>query len=217
MRNPTIVNIRGTSGSGKSTLVKAIFARCTNVEPVRAPSTAKRKQPLGYTMQYNSLGAENNPQKLFIAGHYESACGGCDTLGKYLPDVVTPRLIGDDTEPNSYHLTFGLVREYWRRGYNVVFEGLLISGDVRHTKALHDDALPINVVGFDLPVDFCIASVLERRKAAGNVKEFNEANTRDKHRLLVNCLSKLDVAGVPVQRCGTRELASDAVYALLGM
>jgi energy-coupling factor transporter ATP-binding protein EcfA2 len=202
----SIVNLRGTSGSGKSTLVKAIFALATNVTPIKVEG---RKQPLGYTMEIGAV-------KLFVPGHYETACGGSDTVSKYMPGIVTPRIL-DGEEPNSYHLTFGLVRKYVADGYSVLFEGLLISGDVRHTKALLTDGLPINVVAFDLPIELCISSINARRAAKGNTEPVDEKNTRDKHRLLGNCVKKLSAAGVPVFTPKTREDALVDVKRLLGL
>jgi energy-coupling factor transporter ATP-binding protein EcfA2 len=201
-----IVNLRGTSGSGKSTLIKAIMAMGLP-QPIR---TEGRKQPLGYTLTIGDV-------KLFIPGHYESACGGCDTLGKYLPGVTTPRLFGEGDDPNSYHLIFGLVRQYASLGYSVLFEGLLISGDVRHTAALHEDGLPLAVVAFDLPIELCIQSVLDRRKAAGNEKPFNEKNTREKHALLARCVEKLKERGVLVHQVQGRDIALSLVKELLGI
>lgn len=207
-----IVNLRGTSGSGKSTLIKAIMAMCTDITPVKVEG---RKQPLGYVMAYT---AADGQRSLFIPGHYESACGGCDTVSKFMPGVLkTAPVVASGKEPNSYHLTFGLVREYFAAGYNVLFEGLLISGDVAHTTALFNEKLPVTVVAFDLPVELCISSVVARRAAKGNTEPFNEKNTREKHKLLGNCCKKLASKGVDVRKADSREGALDIVSTLLGV
>lgn len=206
MRQPVIINVRGTSGAGKTTLINEILGQYPVKTPVVIPG---RKQPLYYILS----GREGQPD-LALLGHYESPCGGCDTIGKWIPDITPPRII-DGEEPNSYHLTFGLVRKFIAEGKDVVFEGLLLSGDVRHTKALYTDGLALQVVCINIPVDDCIASVKARRTAAGNTKEFNEKNTRDKHTLLQKCITKLREAGVKVHDCSNRGNAKMWVFRAL--
>ena len=194
-----IVNVRGTSGSGKSTLVRAIMTLYPFKTPVCIPG---RKQPLYYVLSHNS--PDHLP--LVVLGHYEGACGGCDTISK------------DDTgQGNSYDRIFGLVRELYNKGFNVLFEGLLISGDAARCTDLHKTGYPINVVPIELPIEVCIQSVLDRRAAKGNTKHFNDKNTREKHRLMSKCIDKLMAAGVPVHRSPSREAALRNVGVLLGV
>jgi hypothetical protein len=194
-----VINVRGTSGSGKSTLVKKIMDRCVDRVAVHIPG---RKQPMGYTMHYQT---PNGMRALFVPGHYESACGGCDTISK------------DDTgQGNSYDRIFGLIKEYYGKGYSVLFEGLLISGDFARCKNLKDEGYPLEVVSFNLTVEDCIKSVLERRAAKGNDKPFNEKNTREKHRLLEKCCKKMNECGIPVY-IGSRDGCLGQVEDLLGV
>lgn len=208
MRQPVIINVRGTSGAGKTTLINTIMS----YYPIKTPHhVAGRKQPLYYILE----GREGHPA-LALLGHYESPCGGCDTIGKWIPDIAEPRII-DGEEPNSYHLTFGLVRKLFARGMDVVFEGLLLSGDVRHTRTLHEDGLAPKVVCINIPIETCIDSVIARRLAAGNHKEFNDKNTREKHKLLNTCIKKLTDAGLDVRDRPNREQALADVALLLGI
>ena len=65
-----IINIRGTSGSGKSFLVRHIMRLYPKQVPVYV---SDRRQPISYTLSRSG-------RKLLVVGHYESVCGGCDTV-----------------------------------------------------------------------------------------------------------------------------------------
>lgn len=192
-----IVQVRGTSGSGKSTLVRNILHQ-TGYPTPNCHHVEGRKQPLFYT-------SDRQPRPLAILGHYESACGGVDTISKYL----------GKGEGNSYDTTFGLIRTLAKAGHNVLFEGLLVSGDQARTLALHKEGYDIQVVAFDLPVEFCIEAINQRRQTKGNLEPVDEENTRAKHRLLEKCCLKLTAAGVPVHRANTRHEANLLVHDLL--
>lgn len=132
-----IINIRGTSGSGKSTIVRDIMRRYSNKSRVTEEG---RRQPVGYI-------CTRGARPLAVIGHYETDCGGCDTI------------------PTMERI-FDLVRKAHSDGMDVVFEGLLISADVNRTAALHEAGLPINVVALTTPLQTCIDSVNERRHNA---------------------------------------------------
>lgn len=67
-----IINIRGTSGSGKSHLVRSVM----DLYGLRTKFFVEnRKQPIGYTAHRRTSG-----RNLSVLGHYETACGGCDTI-----------------------------------------------------------------------------------------------------------------------------------------
>ena len=100
-----IIQIRGTSGSGKSTVVKKIMQARPYLEP---HYIEKRKRPLFY------LG-----KGLLILGHYEIACGGCDTIGS-VPQIFEVL----KTLPPYKHL---------------IMEGLLLSEDVIWTVKLQNE------------------------------------------------------------------------------
>lgn len=184
----TIINIRGTSGSGKSHLVRQIMARYH--QRIRIMEDG-RKQPIMYLLNRN----EGRP--LIVIGHYESDCGGCDTISKM-------------------EKIFDLVRRAHREGADVIFEGLLISADVNRVAALHEEGLPLTVFAIDLPIEECLASVNGRRraKAERTGKEYkgdvNPKNTESKHRGVQQSMKRLEAKGVDT-RWGTR----DEVLAML--
>jgi len=68
-----VIQIRGTSGSGKSTLVRQVMGLYYEKQPLFKRG---RKQPIGYILTHPDT------PSLFVPGHYESACGGLDTISK---------------------------------------------------------------------------------------------------------------------------------------
>ena len=66
-----IINLRGTHGSGKSTIVRNVMGTYTDCTEILGVG---RKRPWGYLCKKDGL------KDLFIPGHYETACGGCDTI-----------------------------------------------------------------------------------------------------------------------------------------
>jgi len=120
-----------------------------------------RKRPLGYVCE------RSDGPSLAVIGHYEIACGGCDTIPKL--DWI-----------------FELVRESHESGHDVVFEGLLVNSDRNRTVQIHEDGLPLLIVTLSTPIELCLESVVERRKekAKGKpVKELNPRNTETRFRL----------------------------------
>ena len=165
-----IINIRGTSGSGKSTLVRRV-RELYNGATLRFKEPG-RKQPIGY-VHYRNQG-----RSLAIIGHYETPCGGCDTISK-MEDI------------------FGRVREAHDLGHDVIFEGLLISADVNRTAALHQEGYPLLVVGMDVPLDECLASVNKRRWAKNPEKPgVNPKNTASKFKGVQQSMERLATLGV---------------------
>lgn len=200
MRKPVIVNIRGTSGSGKSTIVRSIMSLYPAKEAKYVP---ERKQPLYYIL---SDPEQPERPKLAVIGHYESSCGGADTISKYMTGVLQ-EADEDHGDPNSYDLIFGLVKELYDGGHDVLFEGLLITGDIKRAKDLKASGYPLHIISLTLPIELCIESVKARRAAKGNENEFNEANTREKHELQIHCVTELKKLGVEIDEPTTREEA----------
>ena len=203
-----IINIRGTSGSGKSSLVRKLL-----LNPVYTGRTRcyekDRKQPIGYVYHRS----DNRPN-LAVIGHYETDCGGCDTISK------------------MEHI-FDLVKKSASAGMDVVFEGLLISADVKRTTELwqwlQEREAPFAakpgmlVVALDVPLEVCLASVNERRQRAFQRRvesihaqnlvlmeqgrkllelpepkgDVNPRNTESKHKGVELSLRRLGEAGVP--------------------
>lgn len=167
----TIVVIRGTSGSGKSTLVRDIMSRYETKTPQHIE---KRKQPLSYTL--------TNPGKkpLYVAGHYETACGGLDTIGT-LDEI------------------FALIRSAHADGKHVICEGMLMASDVKRSIALAEETNDVIMISLTTPIDQCCDNIRKRRAAKGNEKELNEKNTRTRFAYEAKQVEKLRAANVDIR------------------
>jgi len=171
-----IVNIRGTSGSGKSHIIRQVMDRYGGKDSFEPVMLEGRKKPFGY---YSTSGG------LFIPGHYESQCGGCDTIH------------GQDT-------IFNLVRSWAERGANVLFEGLLVSEEVRRTVELSKSFSELRVLAIDHPIEECLAAINGRRLLRNpEAAPVNPANTTNRVRVISRAMSRLTKAGLPAQ-WGTR-------------
>jgi len=139
-----IINIRGPGGAGKSTLVRQVMALGRKILTTKQEG---RKQPLGYLYEIPRYPSDPAPLKLAIPGHYESRCGGCDTI-------------------NNYDLLFDLVANASKQ-FHVLYEGLLISEDVPRTLGLAQRVapLPVHVIALDTPLDLCLESINIRRES----------------------------------------------------
>jgi hypothetical protein len=184
-----IVNIRGTSGSGKSHLIRQVMERFPNKQPVLVPG---RKQPLYYEF------SGNGGTPLSILGHYECACGGCDTISTGTDGI------------------FQLVRDRAAVG-NVLFEGLLIGVEVTRTAKLVD-AGEVHVIQLDTPVEKCVESINMRRQARGKLEPVNPKNTESKHKGVAQTMKRLknEAPGV-ITWTLSREAALAKVLELLGV
>lgn len=140
--NAKLINIRGTSGSGKSTLARRIKDHYTG--QTRKYFEEGRKRPIGTVHEH----ADPNQRPLAMIGHYETPCGGTDTI------------------TDMDHI-FELVRKSQAAGFDVLFEGLLISADFNRTFALHEQfGNQLLVVGLDVDLDTCLDSINSRRREA---------------------------------------------------
>lgn len=181
-----IIQVRGTSGSGKSTIVKNVMALYRNVRPVMRTG---RKRPIAYRCGVK-------PEELTIIGHYETKCGGCDTIS---------------TPGQSYPIIFELIRRNATDGRNVLFEGLLISGDVKWSSKLND--LDFRIIELTTSLEECLDSVNTRRKLRleEDYTPVNPLNTETKHKLIQRSCEKLNKEfGIPVERLG-REAAMNKI------
>lgn len=152
-----IVTIRSTSGGGKSHLARSIMALFIDRAPQHIPG---RKQPLWYRFSH-----PHNGQPLAVIGHYESACGGCDTI----TDVAS---------------IFELIPKLVAEGYDILYEGLMLAGDVTRIRGLSElpEAPEVHAIYLDTPIEVCLASINERRRARGKMEPVPEKNTRAKYR-----------------------------------
>lgn len=185
-----IINVRGTHGSGKSTLVRQIMRgyECT---PVYMEG---RRLPIGYTC----LTADRDPP-LFVLGHYEGdTSGGCDNV----PNV---------------RVMYKYIRRYAKRGFHVLYEGIVAQHGTPHIIAMHQEGFRIRVISLDIPAAKSIRAVRRRRRARGNDKPFDPKNTRDELDRVRWCNIKLRKHGVRVTRVRTRRKARMRVLHLLGL
>lgn len=169
-----IIQIRGTSGSGKSTAMRRVKESLGGCQECFAEG---RKQPQYYRF--------NN--RVFILGHYETACGGCDTIGsaKNVWDIIQLLRIASVEKPRV-----------------ILCEGLLLAEDTKWTIELAktDD---VRVVWLTTPMGKCVEQINQRRAAGGSdkvmtEKTINKAVTRAG--TIERSRPKLEAAGVTCRR-----------------
>jgi thymidylate kinase len=184
-----IINIRGTSGAGKSHLVRSVMARYLNRKAV---TVERRRQPLFYR-----LSDPSSPRPLMVLGHYETACGGCDTI-KTVDEV------------------YRLVRQGIGEAHNVLFEGIMVQDDVTRMVELANSGVDtVRVIFLTTPVEECLRAVQERRDARGDTRPFNPANTEGRARTLRRTHQRLLEGAVTLLDLD-REGALQAARTLLG-
>jgi shikimate kinase len=197
-----IINIIGTSGSGKSTLARKVMDMYCQRVPI---SDEGRKQPLGYTCTMHDEMGEQVGRPLVVLGHYETACGGCDTI-----------------PTGQFDRVYQLVRQYHEAGNDVLFEGLLLSAEHNRRAALHND-FPGEVVLVHLTTDFetCIQSIKQRRAAKRGVpveeqeeKESLRKNALSKYKGSQAIAAKFEAVGGTVFHCD-REQAEAVILETL--
>lgn len=182
--NP-IINVRGTSGSGKSTLVREVIGR---YRQSAAFYKEGRKRPL-YSVFWDH---PKGYPALAVVGHYETACGGCDTI-------------------TSQDEIYEIVRELSDMGYIVLFEGLLISAEFNRAKALSDDGYNLLVVHIEIPLEECVESVNSRRREKKpDAPGVNPKNTESKWKGTRRTCERLREAHVDV-------VSGDREYCLKGV
>lgn len=155
-----ILQIRGTSGSGKSTAMRWIMNHLGDWNGTFVPG---RKQPLYYVH-------EEFP--IIVLGHYESPCGGCDTIGsaRAVYDLIQA------TQPTDL----------------VLCEGLLLSEDVKWTSQMKE----VRCIFLSTSLEECLKNVQKRRMEAGNEKPLNPSNTSNRVVTIERAKRRLEEAGV---------------------
>lgn len=170
-----IINIRGTSGSGKTTIVKTVMA---SLEPYGkiAVNIPKRRNPIGYWF------GPKVPRILAVPGHYETACGGCDTI-------------------SGYDQIFDYVKIGHEGADHCLFEGLLLSEESKRTIQL-DRQFPgkLLVIQLTTPESVCLDSIRARREARGDTRELNPSNTVNRIRTIDRVCDFLKQEGVNVEQ-----------------
>jgi ethanolamine ammonia-lyase large subunit len=180
-----IIQIRGTSGSGKTHVMNSIRKQ---LEPflVEEVKTEGRKRPLLY--YYNVNGRD-----VLILGHYETPCGGCDSIG---------------SAPKIYELMVECYTHYIVGGVKpiILAEGLLLSEDVKWTKQIPawDDVV---VYYLTTPSERCLEQVQSRRELVGNDKPLNPDNTLKRVGVIERSRIKLTDEGIKCVRCSSNQAA----------
>ncbi len=154
-KKPIVINIRGNSGSGKTHLTREFMKKFKINEPMWFGDADKTKR--AHAMVDDIRG------KFCVIGSYDNACGGCDTI-KTQAEVV-----------NRVHLATLL-------GFKVIWlEGLIMStiyGTVGDYSEQFKDRWVFAYL--TTPLDVCLERIYKRREQAGQIKPFNELNTRNR-------------------------------------
>jgi len=173
-----IINISGTGGAGKSFLIRRIMELYDEKVP---KIVYGRKQPLYYQF-HRSGDLSGNNNSLFIPGHYETACGGCDTLAGFTPTL---------------DYIYDLIRRGHDKTTDVVYEGMLVESDVRRAAELHADGFPFRVISIELPLAECLESInIRRRRKKPDAPDVKPKATRDRWKAVQRRIPRLRERGV---------------------
>lgn len=147
---PVAINVRGTSGAGKSHLVRQLMQLYASTEPMY---TEGRKKPYWY-----HLAATNGGRSLVVPGHYDTPCGGCDTI----------KTGGE---------VWSLVKMALSMDRNCLFEGIMPQDwKIERVEELAGLA-ELHIVQLNTPVELCLEAIRGRRAARGNEKPLSPKNT----------------------------------------
>lgn len=188
-----IINVSGSNGSGKSTIVKTAMSWFDRAEPLMVPN---RKRPCAYTC------VRKGGRKLFVLGHYETSCGGCDTLAGLFPEKMLTNI-------------YSWIRSAYSEEVDILYEGLIVESDVRRVVELKEDGFPVVVLSIDISLEKCIEAVVERRHERGNFAEFNPKNVISKYRHCMRRRQRFIDAGVRTEVL-TREKCIEFIQNALG-
>jgi hypothetical protein len=182
-----IINLRGISGSGKSTIVVQVMDLYAERTPLMIEG---RKRPIGYVLRHDSRAT------LYVPGHYETACGGCDTI---------------KTPDQAYELVRAAVAEH----RDVMYEGIMVQDDVRRAVELNKEH-KLLVIALTTSVKDCLAGVQARRDARGDEREreLNPKNTISRARSVENKIPRLKAGGVEVLRLSREEALAECLRRL---
>lgn len=169
-----IIQIRGTSGSGKTTAMRTVMETITGKSPMdgwKQVMREGRKKPIAYWRN-----------GLYVLGHYESACGGCDNVGsaaKVFDEIAA----------------LGIATQVGVKSENILAEGLLLSEDFKWTNLLGQMGHDVRVYFLTTDVETCLQQIRLRRELAGNTKPLNENNTRNRVARIESARIRLTEAG----------------------
>jgi len=165
-----IIQIRGTSGSGKSWVMKKFMEGFS----WKAEYIDGRRKPVGYWSD-----------NLIVLGHYETPCGGCDTLGsaRQIFEYIGGHIISSVNQI-------------------VICEGLLLSEDTKWALQAEEE---LKILYLNTPVEKCIEQIKHRREEAGNMKSLKEDNTRNRVKVIERSRQKLSKLGVLCRLCSAKQ------------
>ena len=141
-----IINVRGGSGAGKSTVIREIMDQYD----VRTPHFIEgRKQPLWYDL----TNRDPEGKTLRVLGHYETPCGGCDTISK------------NPGDPDEKAMAFihRLVREADDAGCDVLYEGVILTTILGELPQLHEEGRPLVIINLTSDLETCLLGISARR------------------------------------------------------
>ena len=142
------------------------------------------------------LGYFNPDKRWAIIGSYENICGGCDTIRTQ-----------NETEQR--------IESFINAGYNVIFEGLLLSTlSSRWEKFSKRIADKANLLFYylDTPLEECLNRIQARRQAAGNNRPFNPKNTTDRVKAIETTYQKLTSAGCYCLKGSQQEIMTNLYH-----
>lgn len=172
-----VVNLRGTNGSGKTTVAKGLILRY-QMTPLYDEASKGRQRAWGYTAQHADL------YPLFVLGDYEGdgKCGGCDRISKQ--DEVC-----------------FLVREMHNRGFDVLFEGVVVSTIFERYVQLSKDVGGMVWAFLDTPLAVC----LNRIQARNGGKPVKVDQIQDKWTTMRRIQTKAQAVGERVEVISYKE------------
>lgn len=140
-----IINVRGGSGAGKSTVIRKVMEQFPLVTPHYIEG---RRQPLWY-----DCGGPGVLRTLRVLGHYETPCGGCDTISKNPSDKEEPAM----------GFIHRLVREADEAGVDVLYEGVILTTILGELPELHKEGRDLLVVNLTSDLETCLMGISARR------------------------------------------------------
>lgn len=183
-----LINLRGSHGTGKTTIVRKVMVEYPKRKAVYLESG--RRIPIGYICKKRGL------TPLFVPGSYEHpVSGGCDNV-------------------QSVDLIYGTIRKYAKKGYNVLFEGIVAQHSTPNIVRLNE-RYKVRVVVIDIPTEKALKGVRARRKSRGETQKFNPANTIKESASVLSSSLRLKGAGVKVRYAKSRSAALEKILDLL--
>jgi len=182
-----VIHIRGTGGAGKSTIVREVMRRYQTKTP---EFITGRRRPIGYLCEGHG--------RLYVPGQYETPTGGCDTI----------RSLGE---------AFDVIERAIAKGYDVLFEGIIVQDAIDRIIAIgQDQRTSLLVLNMRVPIEDCIAGIQARRDAKGNDKVLDPKRTISRVRTVESGAKRIEAAGIQ-SRWVNREEGLAAVIAALGV